>query len=384
MRLFTALSLSLWLVGCPAQSSTTSSADTTSGDDEEEEHDRPRGDFLRAGLITPGEYLFEIQGDDGVNARRRGELIGIGGGELVVRIDGPPRRVSRQAAWPMLCLRVPLAIDDGDLRIALAPGAPVYVIAADANAARVGPVPDAGHGEVVDRDELSLEGCTEGVGADAPRRVGTPRAGDEACVFADQDPADESDGLAIAAGAPLEVLEEDGAWARVRVSRPGGTIEGWMDASLLASVEGEDAPPDWCACSLRPDRCVFPEREPSAVQNRAWVERSSEDVPMPSIEPFDAALTAAEPRVMSCWDELPAERRPTQTARVEVRVEVDGDGQVSRAAVVRSTRSPEALSRCVLERVRRVRFPPPRTGVVLRRTYAFDPPAATGDDLEDD
>ncbi|MDQ3031631.1 MAG: AgmX/PglI C-terminal domain-containing protein [Myxococcota bacterium] len=381
MRLLCALLLSALLVGCPSQSSTTPSADSTSGHDDEDEHDDARADFLRAGLITPGEYLFEIAGDDGVAGRRRGELIGIGGNELVVRIDGPPRRISRQAAWPMLCLRVPLATGDGALRIALEVGAPVYVIASDATSARVGPVPDVGHGEIVDRADLSLEGCTADVGADAPGRVGTPRAGEEACVFADQDPTDQSDGLAIAAGAPLTVLEEDGAWARVRISRPGGSIEGWMDATLLSTADEEDTPPDWCACSLRPDACALPEREPSEVQSRAWLERSSDDLPMPSTEPFEAALRAAEPRILGCWDELPVDRRPTRTARVEVRLEVDGDGQVSRAAVVRSTHAPEALSRCVLERARRVRFPSPRTGVVLRRTYAFDPRRA-GDELE--
>jgi hypothetical protein len=384
MHLRRALSIAIFLVGCPAQPAATTGTDTTSGDDDLDDHDVPRGDFLRAGLITPGEYLFEIQGDDGVSGRRRGELIGIGGDDLVVRIDGPPRHVSRQSAWPMLCLREPLAIDDGDLRIALEAGAPVYVIAGDATSARVCPVPDVAHGRVVDRSRLSLDGCTDEAGADAPRRVGPPRAGDEACLFADQDPTDESDGLAVAAGAPLAVLEEDGPWARVRVSRPGGTIEGWMDASLLADTGGTRIAPDWCACSLRPDRCVFPERAPSEVQSRAWVERAEEDLPVPSIEPFEAALRASDARIRGCWDELPADRRPSATARVEMRIEVDGDGQVGTAAVVRSTNSPESLSRCLLERVRRVRFPAPRTGVVLRRTYAFDPAPAAEGDLEDD
>lgn len=381
MRSF--LALAALLLGCPSQAPTTS-ADTTAGDETEgEEPDRDRADFLRAGLIVPGEYLFEVQGEGGVNARRRGTLIGIGGDDLVVRIDGPPRHVSRQAAWPMMCLGRDLAFGDGDLRITLSRGAPVYVIAADAVSARVGPVPDVAHGRVLDRSELSLEGCTEGVGAEAPKRVASPHAGDEACLFPDQDPADESDGMAIAAGAPLEVLEEDGAWARVRVSRPGGWIEGWIDASLVSEPSSDESPPDWCACALRPDRCVFPARAPSEVQSRAWIESSDPDLPLPPTEQFQDALRAADPRVRGCWDELPADRRPSITARVEVRIEVDGDGQVSTAAVVRSEHAPETLSRCLLERVRRIRFPPPRTGVVLRRTYAFDP-APPSDDLEDE
>jgi hypothetical protein len=233
---------------------------------------------------------------------------------------------------------------------------------------------------VIDREDLSLEGCTDTLGA-AERRVGAAHGGDTACLFPDQDPADETDGLAVPAGAPLEVIEDDGEWVRVRVMRAGSVIEGWMDATLVADAS-EDTP-DWCACALRPDRCVYPGRSASAVQSRAWIERSDANAPMPSSTIFEDTLRAADPRVRGCWDELAPALRPERTARVEVRIDIDGDGQVSRAAVLRSENAPDALARCIAERVHRVRFPAPRSGVVLRRTYAFDP-EPTDDQVEAD
>ena len=93
------------------------------------------------------------------------------------------------------------------------------------------------------------------------------------------------------------------------------------------------------------------------------------------------ALRDADPRVRGCWDELPIDQRPSRPARVEVRIGIDGDGQVDLAAVVRSENAPASLTRCIAERVRRIRFPAPRTGVTLRRTYAFDPaPVETSDE----
>jgi hypothetical protein len=273
----------------------------------------------------------------------------------------------------MLCLGRRVSFEDGDLRITLERGAPVYVIASDGRSVRMGPVPDVTHSRIVPRSELSLEACDEPTAASPGHFVRAPRAEDAACLFPDQDPADETDGLAVSEGAPLELLEDDGDWSRVRVLRPGVTLEGWIDARLVTREAGD--PPDWSAASLRADRCLFPGRATSTVTSQAWVESSDAGTPLASATIFQDTLVAADPRVRGCWDELPAERRPTRTARVEVRISVDGDGQVNAASVVRAEAAPEALARCILERVRRVRFPAPRTGVVLRRTYAFDPPA---------
>lgn len=365
---------SILVVACGGPSPETPQGASSSGDEsnaaDDEELANPA--LLRAGLIAPGEYLFELTQEDGSLERRPGTLVGLGGSELMVRMDQQSQRLSRRSAWPMMCLTDALDFGDGDLRVHLAAGAPVYVIAADSVSARVGPTP-TGLSQVVRKQRLGLENCSDEPGEVEPgHEVGMSRAGRSACVFPDQDPLDDADGLSVAVGAPLEVVNEDGRWTRVRVSRPRGVIEGWMDSNLVADAGALEGDPDWCGCALRPNPCDLPDRGPSERTNQAWVESTAPNVAMPSEERLEAPLREAEPQVHGCWDALAVERRPTQTARIEVRLEVDGDGQVWRGAVVQRQNAPLALAECVLERASRVRFPHLPGAVTLRYQYAFD------------
>lgn len=385
------ITLALLLVGCPPARS-TEDADATSGDETSEaEHGstrRERHDLTREGVLALGTYLLELEVGEGEEERverRAVELRGIRGDELDVVVEGAPRHLARQSVWPMLCLGAPLTYGEGDLRVALGAGAPVYVAASDATHARVGPVPVAAFGRVLERSTLAIEGCNDEAPGAGAAYVGPTPAGDQACVFADADPVDESDGVPIPSGAPLEELEREDAWARVRVSIRGGTIEGWLPSELIASSPA--GTPDWIAAALRPERCAFPGRHAASAPPRAWIERSDETVPLPDAEVFERTLRDSDARVRACWDELPPEQRPRTPSRVDVRIGVDGDGQVDLAAVVRSEGAPSALTRCIAERVRRIRFPAPRTGLTLRRTYAFDaydPGAGTADAGEDE
>lgn len=379
----------LALTGCPSPSETSGgrTREHASGGEEPRDELRDRPTLRRAGALARGTYLFEITDDSGSTSRRRATLESSDAGALELTIDGARRRTTREATWPMLCLARAIAYGDGALRVRLAVGAPVYVIAADGSEARVGPVPRVSHGRVLERDALSLEGCAEEAAVSAAQVVATPPEGDAACLFADPDPADESEGLPVPGGAPLEVLERDDAWARVRVRRAATELEGWLDASLVASDGGPTREvPDWSAAALRPGRCLYPDRAAPPAEPRAWIERSGEGAPAPDPAPFDATLRAADPRVHACWDELPAGARPARSVRLDVRIVVDGDGQVEQAAIVRSTGSTDALSRCVAERLRRIRFPAARGVLTLRRTYAFEPDRASsgGTSTEDD
>ncbi|UJR84070.1 Hypothetical protein I5071_61410 [Sandaracinus amylolyticus] len=371
----------LLLTGCPTPRG-DGARSTTSGSEEETTPTRERTDLTREGVLALGDYLFELEEGEGertTTSRRIAQLARVSGDELELSIDGAPRRVSRQAAGPMFCLRAPLAITEGDLRIALDAGAPVHVAASDATHARVGPVPRTAFSRVLDRSALSLEGCRD-ERASGTSYVAATHPGDQACMFSDPDPIDESDGLPIPSGVSLEELDREGGWAHVRVFVPGGSIEGWI-ASELISTSAPSTSIDWSAAALRPDRCAFPGRAASPAPPRAWIERSDDTIPLPPAADFERTLRDADPRVRGCWDELPIDQRPNRPARVEVRIGIDGDGQVDLAAVVRSENAPASLTRCIAERVRRIRFPPPRTGVTLRRTYAFDPaPVETSDE----
>ena len=251
-------------------------------------------------------------------------------------------------------------------------GAPVYVLASDATGARVATAVGTQHSRVVDRSELSLEDCAVPEAAASEHFVGVPQhAGDAPCLFADPDPVDESDGLPVAAGAALQVLEQDGDWSRVRVSGVGARLEGWMHSALVQPRSA--VTPDWGEAGLRAGRCTFPGRVGETRQSQAWIEAS--DAAMPAFPPshFEPAMVAGEPAVRQCWTET-LERNPTHpAARVEVRIIVDGDGQVERAEVTSRRAAEDALARCVLQRVSRIRFPPPRSGVTLRRRYDFEP-----------
>ncbi len=358
-----------------ATSASTSSSEEMVGPIELAE----RGELGRAGVVARGDYLFEISNPTGGIERRIARLDRFDADELEISLDGSRQTFTRETTWPLLCLKVPVRFGDGARRIELRAGAPVYVIAANRTEVRIGPVPVVGHGRVIERAQLSLEGCDDAVSDVTEAHVADTESGDTACLFADTQPIDETEGLPIPSRARLAVLERGGEWTRVRVQRAGGSLEGWMSSSLVASGSAP-ANPDWIASALRPERCHYPDRPARLETSRAWAERSADDLPAPSIAPFEAVLNESEPRVRACYDELPIEERPSRVAYVEIRLEVDGDGQVATAAVTRRENAPESLARCMAERARRIRFPSPRTGIVLRRTYAFDPPPRPNDE----
>ena len=372
------LVIALALTGCPQPTTTTTTTGTDSTHGEEASADRSTPielrdgpELRRLGLVPPGDYLFDPSEDEATAPLRPMRLSRMLGDEIEVHDGRTLVRISRRAAWPRLCLDQAITFVDGAIRVELERGAPVYVLSVEGARARVGLTPQLSRSRVVERDMLTAEGCALASESDATTFVASVAEGDAACLFADSDPIDESDGMAIPSGAAVRTLDSEGAWSHVSVARAGGTIEGWLPMGLISATRATD--PDWAEAALRPGRCVFPGRTEPAQASRGWVERSDAQTGAPDGTAFLATLEEAEPRVRACWDELPAEQRPSEGARIEVRIVVDGDGQVSRAGVVRSQSAPAALSRCVIERVGRVRFAPPRTELTLRRTYVFAP-----------
>ncbi len=371
-------SVPIWsvvLLACPAPAPRTTHPDTATDEGDESLHREPRSELRRVGLVASGEYLVELDGDDGTRALTRAHLARIAGEDLELTLGGAGVRLSRESGWPMLCLTRAAVVREGGLAIRLQPGAAVYVVAADGVDARIALAPSLTHSIVVPRAHLALEPCAGPPSDSEPpaHAIAETGSGDQPCVFPDPEPVDESDGLAVPSGAAIEVLEQDGVWSRVRVARTASSVEGWVPTELVASERVEVA--DWAAAALRGGRCVFPGRRAVSAMPRAWLERSDPAAPPLPREQFEEPLRASDARVRACWDERPASER-TARGRVEARLAIDGDGQVEVAAIVRSVRAPRVVLDCMVERMRRIRFPPPRSGVTLRRTYDLEPAAA--------
>lgn len=337
----------------------------------------PRLPALRElGAIAPGRYLFPrraLGAGEGVVAA---ELVRAEPDAFVVSVDGGPhRRVPRTAGWPMACTARPVEHAEGELVVRLDAGAPVFVLSSSRDAARVSLGLSGAHSRVVPRDALSLEGCVEAVSAGAERGVGPAPEGDSACLFADQETLDPGAGLPIPSGAAVtQVLEEDGEWARVEVAVPGGTARGWMSANLVVASPSGDA--DWIGVALGSALCVFPGRpEPRrSASFREATEGASEPPSIPPIE-IERVFRNAMPQIQAC-DEARLGEVPDLAVTMEVLLLVDADGRVSDASITRGAGADAALSRCVLERLRRLRFPAPRTGTMnVRRTFTLRPPA---------
>lgn len=362
-RLIVALTLAL--VGCPA----TPDPDRASNDDHETsggEEEGPAALVARFGSFFPREYLFP-----GAAFDREGlvaaHLVRVEAEALVVRLDGGgEREIARDTAWPMACLTAPLEIQEGALRITLAAGSPVLVLASSQTAARVAIGLSTEHSEVVWASRLAFDSCPGVTPATASSRVADVAAPDAACVFADQETLEGAAGLIVPSRAPAEVLETDGEWARVRVSVEGGTVNGWMAASLIEPGEGAGR---GLGAALGNGRCVFVGRVDGPATRPPILE---EDRPQGTLSPEQIARVIREGQLqlVGCYD---TRRTDLEDARVtlELILLVDADGRVYEVRTPRGAEIDAQLTACAMARARRWRFPAPGSGVLQVR-HAFE------------
>lgn len=382
-RCVIALSLvlaSLALAGCPEPSSPTDS-DATSGDEGVE---RALPELRRVGELAPGPYLFADPSlGDGLTEAR---LVRVELDDFVVRVDeGAEQALARERAWPVMCLREPLEIREGDLRIELEAGAPVFAIASSGDAVRVGLQPRGEQSKVVWRDAVGVEGCVTETAPGEGGWIGSVEPGDAVCVFADQETLDGWAGVAVPAHASVRILEEDGEWALVEVRAPAGVVRGWMQADRVHTGD-PPAPAPWTDAAAQAGRCVFPGRVDGAI-GEAHRELEPEDRPTPTIPPheIERVVRANQNQVYECYE---TRRRdaPDLSLRLEVVIVVDPDGHVQDVGLPSGGRADAALTQCVVDRIMRWRFPAPRSGSVqIRRAWELRPPAdAPTDDAPDD
>lgn len=341
--------------------------------DEVEEDVGPLPDLPDLADLMAGPYLFPTDAlGAGETYLRAADLVRVEPDAFVIAVDDDPhRRVSRREAWPMACLTRAARFSEGALSIRLDAGAPVFVLASSSGAARISVALDTEHSVVVPRSALAFDACPWPDASEADGRVPRAPEGDAVCLFADQEALDGTAGLVVPTGAPLEVLEADGEWARARVSWPGGRIEGWIDA---ATPRDQAARADWLSAALARGFCLYPDRP----TGRPWAgDTAPEDGPVvPSIPPeaIERVVRQNQIQIQACY-EARLNAIPGLSVDLEVLLRVDADGHVDRAEVTRGAGEDPALTRCVMERVTRWRFPAPRHGSVqIRREFRLRPP----------
>lgn len=326
-------------------------------------------DLPRLGDISPGAYLLPGAAVGSSEALAMVTLVRVEPDAFVISVDGSPHRsVDRTAAWPMVCTTGSVELAEGDLALTLEEGAPVFVLASSRDAARISLGLSTEHSRVVPRDRLSLEGCDRVESPRGASSIARATGGDAACVFPDQETLDEGAGLPVPPGAAVQVLEEDDGWSLVEIAAPRARLRGWIASELVSDAPASAA--DWVAAALGSDRCVFPGRGEARASN-PWLEREEEGDPLPSIPQaeIDRVVASGMPQIRACYEARLSDV-PDLRATLEVRIVVDPDGHVRDAAIVRGASADEALSRCVVERIRRWRFPAPRHGELqLRRTF---------------
>ncbi len=378
MRAVSRLALCIALALTTCNPSDDAPPDDDTAGDEVAMRELPLPALEHLGDIAPGDYLFPraALGSSGEGAMEA-ELVRVEPDAFVVSIEGGPhRRVPRAEAWPMACMAAPLEHAEGAFTMRMREGAPVFVLASSREAARVSVGLSTAQSRVVRRDAISLEGCVDEE-PEGEASVARTEEGDAACLFADQETLDPGAGLPIPAGAPVRVVEEDEDWARVEVGANGGSLRGWMSASLVAREPPSRA--DWIGAALGSGTCVFPGRvDPRTTTDIGGEPDDLTAPPIPEIE-IERVFRNGASQLWACYDARRSEV-PDLTVTMEVLLLVDVDGHVSDASVTRGASADAALTRCVLERVRRFRFPPPRTATMnVRRTFQFHPPAAASE-----
>lgn len=344
----------------------------TSGEDGE---DPTLPELRRLGSLAPGEYLFSRDalgaGDEPLSPAT---LVQVQADAFVVSVEGGPHReISQRDGWPMACLRAPLDLREGALRVQLESGAPVLVLGSSSSGARVGVALDLERSKVVHPTVIATDACPSPEVAEASSRIAAVPDGDVACVFADQESLDEASGMPVPSGAPVSVTATDGDWSSVRIEVPGGHVDGWMSSSLVESGAASSEV-DWTHAALSHGRCVFPARADADARTEAIAESERNAEPtIPPIE-IERVVRNGELQIRACYEARLGDV-PDLRVQLDVLMLVDPDGHVDQAQITRGANIDAGLSSCVLERVRRWRFPPPRTGSVqVRHTFDLRPP----------
>ena len=364
--------LSLLLIACG-----TSGADSSSADDDTsgfEEPDSPLPIVQRdLGRLVSGRYLFPGSAIGSDAELAPAHLVRVDPDAFVVSVDGGPHRsVSRREVWPMACLRREIQIEEGALSVRLGVGAPVLVLASSTDGARVSVALDTEHSQVMRASELNTDACPIPAVDPADRNVSRVDAEDAVCVFPDQETLDESAGIVVPAGAPLRELERDGDWSQVRVSLAGGSVTGWVSAaSTSASPAERDANP-WSA-ALRNGDCLYPGRPERSTAGILESDPDTREAPTIAPAALEQVVRTNEPQVRACY-EARLEEVPNLSVDLELFLLIDADGRVFQSQVTRGGSADVVLTRCVIDRSRRWRFPAPRTGTVqARRTFQLRP-----------
>lgn len=355
-------------VGCGGRPRTPVVSDPL--DEEAEAGLSPEGplpELSRVGELAEGDYLFRIDGE-----QTPARLVRVDPDAFVVSIRrGPERSVPRESTWPMACLERAVEVTDGDLRVRLNRGTQVYVLASTARAARVGLGLVRDLSRVVPSDAIGVGSCGAASPEAGASHVGAAPSGDIACLFGDQDPLDETLGLRVPRGAPLRVLDEDGPWARVEIAGHGATLAGWIDATLVAHGASQGpTEADWIRTARGRERCLFPGRPQLRTPTQSELAASPEPS-LPERE-IERVVHDGEPGIRDCHRDRLVDV-PDLSLRIDLVIHVDGDGLVQRVDVPRGGEVDAELTRCVIDRVRRWRFPPPRAAMQVRRSFDLRP-----------
>ncbi|MFK7985565.1 MAG: AgmX/PglI C-terminal domain-containing protein [Sandaracinaceae bacterium] len=330
-------------------------------------------ELRRLGAIARGDFLFDGAALGTGDTLHPAHLVTVEPDHFTVMVDGGPhRQIPRGEAWPMACATEAIEHSEGSMTVRFEAGAPLFVLAATTEAARVSAALHSEHSVVVRRSALTTSECDPPAPASGSAYVAEVADGNVPCVFPDQETLDESAGLPVPAGAALEVEEEDGDWAHVRVFLRGTTVDGWVAGDLV--TETAPGAPDWTGIVVSRDRCMFPGR-PEAQPWQPATTEGGPDIPPPTIPAIEIerVMRQGEPQIQACYAARLNEF-PELTVRLSILLLVDADGRVYNASITEGRTADAALSACALERVRRWRFPPPRSGAVnVRHTFDLRP-----------
>jgi hypothetical protein len=394
------------------------------------------------GDVQPGVYAFPglplRTADDGFY----GHVIGLAPLELLgpvedgyrVAIDIAGTRIEAQVqaltpVVPHTCARAAITMANGALRADVAPGGVVQVRAMDAAWAEVSV--GMGLSAIVAREQLGLDACVEGNDSAVEGDAEVPRYGATylACLFPTNRPDDHTRALEVIEGTPMEVLETEPGWRRVRVRHGAVTYVGWLaaprdlppDRRPPLPAPREETPPT-CrrttrALELGDEERVLAPAGTYAGDEYAWIPIGArgflqmEAQPPPDVlgpeepcfppvwEPWEGYMgecfypglelehTDVDPRVSYRSGGAPQMLEPLRAIRSElvqcargegtvaVDLAVEPGGAIPRATIVREeTTRPEAEARCVADRLKRLVVEAGRSAAVVRVTVPFFAP----------
>ncbi len=111
---------------------------------------------------------------------------------------------------------------------------------------------------------------------------------------------------------------------------------------------------------------VFGKKAPNAIE----ISMSTPDDAAP-LQSGQITNVLTERRLMSCYDDV-ARKVPEMKGRVNLSIQIDGNGRVNYAKVTRSELRSNMVENCIVKRVSRMRFPKSKGGQRTRFSTHFD------------